>query len=82
MMLTVRKVLPAAKLINDRFHVQQLMSDPRPGGRFYVKKTYNLFALLVKIVQYAPGLTLTEPKVILFFEKTQSTGCLDNVFLI
>ena len=26
MMLTVRKVFPAAKLINDRFHVQQLMS--------------------------------------------------------
>ena len=27
MMLTVRKVFPAAKLINDRFHVQQLMSE-------------------------------------------------------
>ncbi len=27
MMLTVRKVCPAAKLINDRFHVQQLMSE-------------------------------------------------------
>ena len=26
-MLTVRKVFPAAKLINDRFHVQQLMSE-------------------------------------------------------
>ena len=25
--LTVRKVFPAAKLINDRFHVQQLMSE-------------------------------------------------------
>ena len=62
--------------------VQVHLFSPRPGGRFYVKKTYNLFALLVKIVQYAPGLTLTEPKVILFFEKTQSTGCLDNVFLI
>ncbi|WP_416998838.1 hypothetical protein, partial [Alistipes indistinctus] len=62
--------------------VQVHLFSPRPGGRFYVKKTYNLFALLVKIAQYAPGLTLTEPKVILFFEKTQSTGCLDNVFLI
>lgn len=27
MMLTVRNVFPAAKLINDRFHVQQLMSE-------------------------------------------------------
>ena len=27
MMLTVRKVFPTAKLINDRFHVQQLMSE-------------------------------------------------------
>ena len=27
MMLTVRKAFPAAKLINDRFHVQQLMSE-------------------------------------------------------
>lgn len=27
MMLTVRKVFPAAKLINDRFHVQQLVSE-------------------------------------------------------
>ena len=27
MMLTVRKCFPAAKLINDRFHVQQLMSE-------------------------------------------------------
>lgn len=27
MMLTVRKVFPGAKLINDRFHVQQLMSE-------------------------------------------------------
>lgn len=27
MMLTVRKVFPAAKLTNDRFHVQQLMSE-------------------------------------------------------
>lgn len=27
MMLTVRKTFPAAKLINDRFHVQQLMSE-------------------------------------------------------
>ena len=27
MMLTVKKVFPAAKLINDRFHVQQLMSE-------------------------------------------------------
>jgi transposase len=27
MMLTVRKVFPAARLINDRFHVQQLMSE-------------------------------------------------------
>lgn len=27
MMLTVRKVFPAAKLVNDRFHVQQLMAE-------------------------------------------------------
>lgn len=27
MMLTVRKIFPGAKLINDRFHVQQLMSE-------------------------------------------------------
>lgn len=27
MMLTVRKAFPGAKLINDRFHVQQLMSE-------------------------------------------------------
>ena len=27
MMLTVRKVFPAARLINDRFHVQRLMSE-------------------------------------------------------
>ena len=27
MMLTVRRCFPAAKLINDRFHVQQLMSE-------------------------------------------------------
>ncbi len=27
MMLTVRTTFPAAKLVNDRFHVQQLMSE-------------------------------------------------------
>ena len=27
MMLTVRRCFPAARLVNDRFHVQQLMSE-------------------------------------------------------
>lgn len=30
MMLTARRAFPAAKLVNDRFHVQQLMSGGRP----------------------------------------------------
>ena len=45
MMLTVRKVFPAAKLINDRFHVQQLMSEAvdqlRIGYRWKVLDAEN-----------------------------------------
>lgn len=35
MMLTVRKVFPTAKLVNDRFHVQQLMAEAVDGLRIH-----------------------------------------------
>lgn len=38
MMLTVRRAFPAAKLINDRFHVQQLMSEAVDQLRIHYRR--------------------------------------------